>query len=155
MVAYCQCNTVCLPAKMAFPGCFFPVFLEFKGAAAASFLRHVGYSGGLRLRSIFNLCSLSRQRQDRHYHGRSRYICEQRLFSLLWVRPYCSGLYLNTHLEIRASHHSSPRTRHGGNLALGLDLVFNIWQATALNPESRLYFLWLQWLLFGSEVGRI
>ena len=61
------CNTVCLPAKMAFPGCFLPVLFEFEGAAAASFLRHVGCPGGLRLRSIFNLCSLSRQHQQRHY----------------------------------------------------------------------------------------
>ena len=83
------CNTVCLPAKMAFPGCFFPVLLEFEGAAAASFLRHVGYPGGLRLRSIFNLCSLSRQHQQRLYH-RSKLTLEQRLFRLFGVRLYIS-----------------------------------------------------------------
>lgn len=57
----------------------------------------------------------------------------------VYIHCHCSGLYLNTHREIQASHHSSPFTLHGGNLTLELELAcilpFNFWQANFL--ESR------------------
>ena len=51
--------SIYLPAKMAFTGCFLPVWLEFIGAAAASFLKYGGFPVGLRPRSIFTLRSCS------------------------------------------------------------------------------------------------